>query len=82
VYVAFFERYRPWLYVCNMPFHMSETCEQNRLHYFEEVKFFLYELMSCRKNEREDELHSRMYCIFPHIVFFYRNTASYLRLRK
>ena len=24
VYGIFLERYRSWLYVCNMPFHMSE----------------------------------------------------------
>ena len=34
-----FERNRSWLYVCKIPFHMNETSEQNRHHYFEEVTF-------------------------------------------
>jgi hypothetical protein len=43
------------MYVCNMPFQMSETSEQNRQHYFEEVPSFLK--MSCtKKRQSEAEL--------------------------
>ena len=76
VYVAFFERYRPWLYVCNMPFHMNETSEQHRQPYFEEVKS-IHKQISGRKSERGDQLQ-RMHCIFTHIVLFYINTISHL----
>ena len=51
-------------------FRVSEKYEQNRLHYFEEVKFFLCEQMSCRKNEREDELDLRMCFASFHTLYF------------
>ena len=41
MYVVVFEGYMSLLYACNMPFHMSETPEQNRQHHFEEIKYFL-----------------------------------------
>ena len=34
--------------------------------------------MSGRKSERVYELRSRMYCIFTHIVFFYKNPIFHL----
>ena len=61
-----------------MLFHISEILEQNMQIYVAGVKSVKAIVMQ-DKNEREAELHQRTYCIVPHIVFFCKNTASYLR---
>ena len=48
-----------------MPFHMSSLS--------------LKSVHVIRKNARKAELYYKMYCIFPHLVFFCKNAASYLR---
>ena len=69
MYVVFVERDRSWMNVCNMPFHMNETSEQNRQQYFEEVKSELKnkchtEKMRGRRTASKDVLHRSTYCIF------------------
>ena len=78
MYVVFVESDRSWLYVCNLPVHMNDTSEQNRQHYFEKVNSLL------KNTCHTDKMRGRLKCIEGHIVFFHilffcKNTASYLR---
>ena len=78
-YVVFVERDRSWLYVCNMPFPMSETFGQKRQHYFEEVNSFLQ--YTCHTENMKERLNcSKGRVVSFHILIYCcKNTASYLR---
>jgi hypothetical protein len=57
---------------------MNDTSEQNRQHYFEKVNSLL------KNTCHTDKMRGRLKCIEGHIVFFHilffcKNTASYLR---
>ena len=57
---------------------MNDTSEQNRQHYFEKVNSLL------KNTCHTDKMRGRLKCIKGHIVFFHilffcKNTASYLR---
>ena len=59
--------------------YVSAYCflKEDLVYWFEEVKSL--KKWKYKKQNRKAELHQRLYCIVPHIVWFCRNTTSYLK---